>query len=147
MSSISKWSLHVARSLLGLIFLVFGLNFFFGFLPQPPVPEAALPFLGGLAASGYVFPVIKVLEVVTGVALLANRFVPLSLALLAPIVVNIFAFHALLAPPATFALVITALELYVAWAHRAAFLPMLRPHSEAEPSKGSSSLGAPARAL
>jgi putative oxidoreductase len=146
MSSISKWSLVVARSLLGLLFLVFGLNFFFGFLPMPPPAEAAAPFLSGLASSGYVFPLIKAIEVAAGIALLANRFVPLALTLLAPIIVNIVALHVLLAPPPAIALVIAGLELYVAWAYRAAFLPMLRATAGVESSKEPNALHTPARA-
>jgi hypothetical protein len=109
------------------MFVVFGLNFFLHFLPAPPaMPEKAVPFLGGLAASGYIFPIIKSIEVAAGIALLANRFVPLALTLLAPIIVNIVAFHFLLAPSYGLPSVILALELYLAWSYRSAFAPMLR---------------------
>lgn len=127
MSQLSKWGPTVARVALGLVFVVFGLNFFFNFLPaQPPPPEKALPFLGGLMASGYIFPVIKVIEVAAGVALLSNRFVPLALTLLAPLIVNIALIHVLLVPSYGMAVVLVALELYLAYSYRAAFAPMLR---------------------
>jgi putative oxidoreductase len=130
MAALSKWAPHAARVVLGLVFFVFGLNYFLQFLPQPSPPENSLPFLAGLEASGYVFPVIKAIEVSAGVALLANRFVPLALTLLAPIIVNIAAFHFVLAPSYPMPIAIIALELYLAWSHRAAFAPMLRARTE-----------------
>ncbi|WP_428264484.1 DoxX family protein [Haliangium sp.] len=115
-----------ARYLLGLIFVVFGLNGFLGFLPQPPVDGPAGAFLGALAATGYVFPVIKSIEILAGLMLLGGRLVPLALTLLAPIVVNIVLFHLVLAP-ANLALVgfILAAELYLAWSYRDRFRGLL----------------------
>ncbi len=84
----------IARYLLGLIFFVFGLNGFLNFLPPPEVPEgAAQAFMGGLAGTGYFFPLLKITEVVGGAMLLAGMYVPLALLLLAPVVVNIAAYH------------------------------------------------------
>jgi uncharacterized membrane protein YphA (DoxX/SURF4 family) len=88
----------VARILLGLVFLVFGLNYFVPFLPTPPMEGPAAAFAGALFATGYMFPLIKGIEVLAGALLLAGRFVPLALLLLAPIVVNIAAFHVFLTP-------------------------------------------------
>jgi uncharacterized membrane protein YphA (DoxX/SURF4 family) len=115
-----------ARLILGLIFFVFGLNGFLHFLPRPPAPPAAAAFAGALFASGYFFPMLKAVEVVAGALLLAGLFVPLALTALAPIIVNIVAFHLFLAP-GNYAIlgVILATEIYLAWAHRAAFSPML----------------------
>src|SRR5262245_14008901 len=97
MSRQSKLPL-AARVVLGLIFTVFGLNGFLHFLPQPPSTPAAMAFGGALAATGYMFPLIKGTEVLAGVLLLSGRYVPLALTLLAPVVVNIVAFHLFLAP-------------------------------------------------
>ena len=134
MQFLAKWGPAAARVTLGLIFFVFGLNYFLEFLPPPPVPpEQALAFLGGLMAGGYLLPLVKTIEVVAGAALLANRFVPLALTLLAPIIVNIAAFHFLLAPSYALPIVLILLELYLAWTHRAAFLPMLRARFEEAP--------------
>lgn len=130
----AKWGPAAARVTLGLVFFVFGLNYFLEFLPPPPPPpEQGLAFVGGLMAGGYVFPLIKTIEVVAGAALLANRFVPLALTVLAPIVVNIAAFHFLLAPSYALPILLIVLELYLAWIHRAAFLPMLHARSEDVP--------------
>jgi uncharacterized membrane protein YphA (DoxX/SURF4 family) len=118
----------VARYLLGLVFFVFGLNFFLHFLPNPTMPPAAGAFAGAMAATGYLFLLVKITEVLSGALLLANRFVPLALALLAPVIVNIFFFHAFLEGPATLPLpaVILALEIYLAYSYRAAYAPMLQ---------------------
>lgn len=142
MQFLAKWGPAAARVTLGLIFFVFGLNYFVEFLPAPPPPpEQALAFLGGLMAGGYLIPLVKTIEVVAGAALLANRFVPLALTLLAPIIVNIAAFHFLLAPSYAMPIALILLELYLAWTHRAAFLPMLRARSEAAPISERPTLG------
>jgi putative oxidoreductase len=83
----------IARILLGLVFFVFGLNGFFHFIPMGPLPSGpAGQFLGALMQSHYVF-VVSVLQVAGGVLLLVNRYVPLALVLLGPVIVNIFCFH------------------------------------------------------
>jgi hypothetical protein len=115
-----------ARLLLGAIFTVFGLNGFLHFIPVPPPEGSALAFMSGLAASGYFFPFLKATEVITGVLLLSGRLVPLALTVLAPIVLNIVLFHALLAPAGMgLTALVLALELYLAWSYRDAFRPML----------------------
>jgi hypothetical protein len=114
-----------ARLALGLMFTIFGLNGFLGFIPTPPHPGEAGAFLGALAATGYMFPLIKGTELLAGVLLLAGRAVPFALTLLAPIVVNIVAFHLVLEPASSaLALVALALGLYLAWTERAVFAPL-----------------------
>jgi hypothetical protein len=122
------------RIVLGLGFVVFAMNYFVPFLPaQDPPPEAALPFLGAFASSGFL-TLVKVIELGAGLLLLGNRFVPLALALLAPIIVGIVAFHALLAPAGLgIALGFVVLELALAWGYRGAFAPMLRARVEPDP--------------
>lgn len=116
-----------ARIVLGLVFFVLGLNGFLHFLPTPPMSGPPAEFAGALAATGYMFPLIKGVEVVGGLLLLLGRYVPLALTLLAPIIVNIVAFHIVLAPGSVGMLVLLlTTELYLAWAYRDAFLPMLR---------------------
>ena len=88
----------VVRYLLGLIFLVFGLNGFLNFLPPPEMGGAAGAYMGGLAGSGYFFPLLKLLEVAAGIMLLTGMYVPLAIAILGPITLNIFMFHAFLEP-------------------------------------------------
>lgn len=125
-----------AHILLGLVFFVFGLNFFLHFLPEPQITGQAGAFFGGMMASGYLLQLVHATEVVAGAALLARRFVPLALTVLAPIVVNIVAFHAFLMPPATMGvpLVVLALEVFLAWTYRSAFRSMLRAREEHAPN-------------
>ena len=92
-----KTAATVARYLEGVIFLVFGLNGFLHFIPLPPSSGVAGQFMGALFVSHYL-TLIFALQVIGAVLLLANRYVPLALALLAPVIVNILCFHALMAP-------------------------------------------------
>jgi uncharacterized membrane protein YphA (DoxX/SURF4 family) len=79
----------IARILLGLVFLVFGLNKFYPFIPEGSLPPGvAGQFMGALMASHYIWAV-GAFEVAGGLLLLINRFVPLGLCLLAPVIVNI----------------------------------------------------------
>jgi len=125
--NVSKYLPTAARLFLGLVFTVFGLNFFLHFLPTPaPAPRAAA-FAGALFSSGYLFPLLKITEVMAGLLLLSGRFLPLALAVVAPIVINIVGFHLFLAPSGLpLAVALLATELYLAWMYRAAFAPMLR---------------------
>jgi len=121
----------VARILLGLIFLVFGANGFFHFLPQPPMSGPPADFIGALLATGYLFPLLKGTEVVVGALLLSGRLVPLALTVLAPVVVNIVAFHLFLAPSGlAVPLVVVALGVFLAWSYRSAFSGVLRVNVE-----------------
>jgi hypothetical protein len=117
----------VARVLFGLGFLIFGLNGFLNFIPQPKtMPEGAMAFFGALGKTGYMIPLLFGTQTLVGLLLLLNRFVPLALALIAPVMVNIVAFHLFIEPSGLpVALVFLALELYLAWSYRKAFLPML----------------------
>jgi uncharacterized membrane protein YphA (DoxX/SURF4 family) len=118
----------VARVLLGLIFLIFGLNGFVHFIPQPKdaMPQGAMDFFGELMKTNYMIPLIFATQTLGGALLLVNRFVPLALALLAPVIVNIILFHLFLAPSSIPpAIVVLVLELFLAWAYRGAFRSML----------------------
>lgn len=117
----------VARILLGLMFFVFGLNGFLQFIPAQPMPEAAMKFGMALAETGYMFPMIKGLETLCGLALLVGWFVPLALIVLAPIVVNIFMFHFCLAPEGMLVpIVVVALMLFLGHYYRATFKSVLK---------------------
>ena len=109
----------VARVLLGLIFVVFGLNGFFNFIPMssmPPMPEKAMAFMGGLMGSGYFMPFLAGTQTLCGALLVIGAFVPLALIVLAPIVINIILFHAFLAPSGLpMAIVIAALMIYLSF--------------------------------
>jgi putative oxidoreductase len=115
----------ILRSLLGLAFLVFGLNKFLHFIPNPAEPPAAMEFFGALFKTGYFLPLLATTEVVSGALLLANVMVPFALVLLAPVIVNIFMFHLFLAPGGLpIAVFFVALEIALAWLHRDAYAPL-----------------------
>ena len=124
----------IARVLLALPFLLFGVNYFVPFLPQPTdIPPAAMAFAGAFASSG-LMTFIKVIELASALALLANRGVPLALTLLAPIIVGITGFHAALEPSGLpIAVGLVVLELVLAWSYRGAFASMLRVRVDADP--------------
>jgi uncharacterized membrane protein YphA (DoxX/SURF4 family) len=112
----------IARILLGLIFVVFGLNGFLNFLSMGPMPTGlAGQFMGALFLSHYYW-VVATLQIAGGLLLLVNRFVPLALVLLGPVIVNILCYHLFLnhvgAPPA---IVVTVLWFIVFYANRQHF--------------------------
>jgi uncharacterized membrane protein YphA (DoxX/SURF4 family) len=126
--SFSRYLPHIARLLMGLAFFIFGLNGFLNFIPQPKtaMPENVMAFMGGMMKTGYMMPLISGTQLLVGVLLLANLFVPLALALIAPVIVNIILFHVFLSPAMMApGIIVLVLELYLAWAYRAAFRPML----------------------
>src|SRR4029077_10015052 len=116
-----KYVFVIARVLLGLVFTVFGLNAFLHFFPNPPVPGLAGQFMGALLGSHY-YVIAFGTELIGGVLLLSNRYVPLALTMLGPVIVNILSFHMFLdsenvAP----AIVVTVLWFVVFWRARNSF--------------------------
>ena len=120
----------IARLLLGLIFVVFGLNAFLHFIPMGPPPTGlAGQFIGALFQSHYLW-VVAVLQIIGGALLLVNRYVPLGLVLLGPVIFNILLYHLLLNPAGIgMAVLVTALWLIVFYWHRAAFSGIFAQHA------------------
>lgn len=126
--SFTRFIPAIVRTLMGLAFCLFGSNGFFQFLPQPkdPMPEAAMAFAGALMNSHYMMPLVSGTQLLVGILLVTNLFVPLALALIAPIIVGIITFHIFLAPASIGpGVVVLLFELYLAWSYRNAFRPML----------------------
>jgi len=122
-----------ARIFLGLVFFGFGLNGLLNLFPLPPAQGAAAVFIGGLVASRYFFPLLFVTYLLTGAALLTGQLVPLALAVLAPIIVNIAVMHFFVPSSGgeiCLAALVTVLEIFLAWSYRAAFRPLLRARHE-----------------
>ncbi len=114
-----------ARIILGLIYVVFGANYFMRFMPLPPLPEAAQAFMGGLAGSGYFFPLLKTTEIACGALLILNSLTPLALVVLAPISLNILMFHMTLAPEGTpIGMLIVGLHAFLGVMHFGYFKPL-----------------------
>ena len=88
---------NISRFLLAVVFTVFGLNGFLHFIPAPPPSGVAGQFVGAMFVTKYLFFIFAI-QLIAGVLLLINRFVPLALTLLAPVIVNILLFHSLMAP-------------------------------------------------
>ncbi|MGJ3243067.1 MAG: DoxX family membrane protein [Opitutales bacterium] len=117
----------ILRLLLGLGLVVFGLNKFIGFMPPPEMPEAAGNLMGAFVQSGYMMPLIAIVEIVTGALLLSGFFVPLALVLLAPLTLNIILFHLALAPGGIVpGLVFFAINVYLLVVNIDAYRPLLR---------------------
>ena len=121
-----KIAVIIARVLLGLVFVVFGLNAFLNFIPMPPPPKnEAGAFLGALFSSHYLYA-IKCFEIAGGLLLLIGRKVPLGLTLLGPVIVNILFYDIFLDHTGlAMGVVIGALALFLLWAYRSAFAGLL----------------------
>jgi len=118
-----------ARVSLGLIFFLAGLDGFIDVLPHPsrPLPERAVLFASALLRSGYFLPLLKGTELFAGAAFLSNRLAALAVVLIAPVVVNILAFHVFLAPDGlALALILLGLEAYLAWTYRDVYRPLFQ---------------------
>ena len=120
----------IARLLLGLTFVVFGLNGFLNFLSMGPMPTGlAGQFIGALFLSHYYW-VVAALQIAGGVLLLVNRFVPLALVLLGPIIVNILLYHLFLNIGGVgLAIVVAILWFIVFYAHRQYFSGIFVPRA------------------
>lgn len=116
----------IARTLLGLIFVVFGANIFLNFLPMPPLAGMAGDFFKVMFASHYL-NVVAVFEIIGGLILLSGRFTPLGLTLIGPVIVNILCFHILMNPAGLpLAIIVSVLALFLLWRERSAFAGLLR---------------------
>lgn len=120
----------VTRVLMGMLFVFSGLNGFFHFVlpPENGMPEGALALSTAMMNSGYMMQLVFITQLLAGLSFLSGFFIPLALTILAPVVINIVAFHVFLAPAGTgMAIFVAIMELYLAYTYRAAFASILRP--------------------
>ena len=122
-----KIAVIIARILLALPFLIYGLNDFFHFLPMPPIPGDAGVLVGILYTHGWLI-FHGLLYVIAGVLLLVGRYVPVALVILGPIIVNILVFHLTLLPSGIGpGLVCAVFEIFLIYAYWPAFRGIFTP--------------------
>ena len=127
-----KITTHIARALLGFVFLVFGLNGFLHFIPMPPPSGVAGQFLGALFVSNFLV-VVFLLQIIPALLLLVNRFVPLALTLLGPVLANIVLFHLFMERTGlVLPVILSVLWGIVFYWNRAAFAGIFRARLEHE---------------
>ena len=120
----SQFTLLV-RITLGILLVVFGSNNFLHFIPLPPPTGSAADFMSSLSATGYIFPVVGILEVVIGAMLLIKKWVAFALILLAPISINILLFHLFLdIPGVSAALLVVVLNTIMIYKHWKQYIPL-----------------------
>lgn len=137
MSSHTKkaWGLIAARTILGACLLLFGLNQFHGLLGATQLNGEALEFIKALEDTGYLFYVIKGIEVLGGCLLLSGLFVPLANLVLFPVLLNILLFHLFLEPRGlVVALVMAACSVVIFWYYKKLFLFLLRYNIKIDPN-------------
>lgn len=123
----------VLRSLLGLLFVVMGSNKFFGFMPMPELSAPAGAFMGAMAATGYLIPLIGLTEVVAGLMLLTGFFSALGLVILMPVIVNILMFHIFLDQAGLpLAVVLIVVELYLIYVYSESGRDLFHPASKTD---------------
>ncbi len=118
----------VVRILLGLLLIVVGLNKFLQFMPMPPLPEEAGAFMGALMKTGYMMPFIAVIEIISGVLLLLNKYQALALVLVFPVLLNAFLFHIFLAPSGiAMAIMAIAMNIFLFYTNKDSYAALLNP--------------------
>lgn len=120
-----KIAIIIVRTLVGLLFLFASITYFLNLVPAPEMTGKPKIFMEGLAASGYIMPVVKVFELLCGLAFVSGRFVALAIVVIFPIAVNILLVHAFLLPdglPVAIPLFLGI--LFLAYAHRKNYEPL-----------------------
>ncbi|EQC45539.1 DoxX family membrane protein [Bacteriovorax sp. Seq25_V] len=121
--NIKEWTPVIARSILGAIFLISGTNNFMSFLPEQQYTPEGLSFILALKESGYLFTLIKAMEVLCGSMLLFNLFTPFVMIIIAPIIVNIFLFELILSDSyMILPTVLVVLEAYLFYEYKNLFI-------------------------
>lgn len=116
----------IARILLGAVFTLFSLMYFFQLMPAKEMHGPAVTFMTGLFSSGYMMNLVKAIELICGIALLTGQFVALSTVVIFPITLNIFLYHAFLEPTTVvISIVLLALNLFIAYTNKERYQLML----------------------
>ncbi len=122
-----KIAMIIVRTLMGLLFLFASIVVLFNLVPKPELTGVVKTFNEGLDSVGFFWYLLKITELVCGLAFVVGRFVPLATVVIAPIIVNIFMFHAFIdrtgLPVAIF---LVLANIFVAYYYRASYAPLLR---------------------
>jgi len=115
-----KTATIVSRIILGFIYLVFGLDYFFQFIPyQPHHTGRVAAFKAGLLGEGYFYPMIKSIQIAGGISLLVNRYAPFFAVVLFPISLNVFLYHTILVPSGWYmGVILIVTNLFLGYAYR-----------------------------
>jgi putative oxidoreductase len=127
-NKMKKWSIIISRVLLGIIFLINGINMFAQFmpLPNPHQPDIAQRFLNILHEAGYFYPIMGIVKIATALALFYNRFLPLMLIVMFPITLNGVLFHLRMdTQMAPVAIIVWFMQVYLIYRNKDKYLPML----------------------
>ncbi len=110
----------IARCLLGFIYLVFGLDFFLHFIPYQPLHTGKPGALvAGLKGTGYIYPMMKIIQITGGLSLLFDRYAPFSAVVLFPISLNVLLFHTILVPSGwLMGVFLMVPNVFLGWAYR-----------------------------
>lgn len=123
-----KWTVIILRTLMGLLFLFASVTWLFDLITPPEQTGVAKTFTDGLEASGYIMPVVKVLELLCGIAFVTGRFVPLASVLIAPIIVNIVGVGIFVEPVGLpMGIFVAVVNALVAWRNRDRYRPLFTP--------------------
>ena len=115
----------IIRILMGLLYIMAAVTYFFNLVEVPPVAGDVKTFNDGLAVAIYLMPLVKVLELLCGTALLLGRFSALTAVVILPITINIFLFHAFLAPAGMYLQTFLLLgNFFLLYAYRYKYRPM-----------------------
>ena len=118
----------IVRNLMGLMFLFASIVVLFKLMPQPEPKGTAKLFMEGITATGYFMPLLKVTELLCGIAFVTGRFVPLATVVIFPIILNILLFHIFVAPEGLpLAILLFLGNLFLAYACRKHYVALLAP--------------------
>ncbi len=123
-----RLAVTTSRSLLGLIFVVYGVNYFIPFVALPATSPEGTALLDAFTATGFFLPLLRITQLVAGTALLMNRYVPLALVILAPIVLNIVLYDIFLdLAGLPMGILLLVLQSFLGWAYCEDYERLLRP--------------------
>ncbi len=116
----------IVRVLMGLLFLFASISVLFNLVQQPELTGKTKIFMDGVNASGYLLTLIKVTELLCGIAFVTGRFVPLASVVIAPVIINILLFHIFVDTSGLIVgVLLTAGNIFLAYANWEKYKPLL----------------------